>query len=474
MRILLVNYEFPPIGAGGGRASQKIAESLAEMGHTVRVITARPTQWYSAFGNLMLLAGTGFWVYLAYAKLSWNEDISDHGFTILGTLLLLTGFILRHTGLTWELINPIRGLLPVEFINGVEVIRVPALRQRADYCSTMEMASFLLSGAWHSLRHAHRFRPEVVHIFFGIPDGPIGWLLKRVYGLPYLISLRGADVPSAEVKRFAKQYQVLRPFIRWLWRDADAVVAVSNGLRQVAWQTEPGYPIEVIPNAVDLSVFTPPLQRRDAGPVQLLFVGRLNAFKNVETLLEAIAHLLALDVGPFTLEIVGEGERRASLEQQVVALGLTRVVRFAGWVGHPQILDHYRETDLFVTATTWEGMPNTVLEAMACGLPVVGSRAPGLDQLVEDGVNGYLVEVNDVPALADRLARLIQNGYERRRMGRESRKLAERRFAWEYIAAQYADIYRRIRKKPAALEPASALQTDPPVSTPPPAPGTKD
>jgi glycosyltransferase involved in cell wall biosynthesis len=437
MRILIINYEFPPIGAGGGKASQKIASCLVEMGHTVRVITSRPTQLYTFFGNLCLWLGLGFWIYLAYAKFAYDEDLSDHGFTILGTLLLLTGFILRNSGLTWELLNPIRGLKPVEFSDGVEVRRIPVLRQRQEYCSTFEMGTFVLSGLWYSLWQVPEFKPDIVHIFFGIPDGPIGWALKRVYGLPYLISLRGADVPSDEVKRFAKHYRLLRPFIRGLWRDADATVAVSNGLREYASETVPDLRIEVIPNAIELSVFTPPRQRQHNGPVRLLFVGRFNAFKNVEMLLETVSQLKKSGVDNFELQLVGEGERRANLERSVVEKGLTKHVRFLGWVDRKSLVELYRQADVFVTATLWEGMPNTVLEAMACGLPVVGTRASGLAELVRDGVNGYLVDLNDRTALADRLADLIDNPYERQRMGKESRKISEREFAWEYIAEQY-------------------------------------
>lgn len=444
MRVLIINYEFPPIGAGGGKASQKIAASLVEMGHTVRVITSRPTQLYTFFGNLSVLLGVGFWLYLVYAKLAWDEDISDHGFTTLGTLLLLTGFILRHTGLTWELTNPIRGLKPLEFIEGVEVYRVPVLRQRQEYSSTFEMATFVASAAWHCLFHVPEFKPDVLHIFFGIPDGPVGWLIKRVYGLPYLISLRGADVPSDEVKRFAKHYKLLRPVVRWLWHDADAVVAVSNGLREYALETTPDLPIEVIPNAIELSVFTPPLRRNSNGIVHLIFVGRLNAFKNVETLLEAIARLKEMPVESFQLQLVGDGERRANLERLVIERGLARQVQFLGWMDRGVLVERYRQADLFVTATTWEGMPNTVLEGMACGLPVVATRASGLEELVQEGVNGYLVNINDPAALAERLALLINDPYERQRMGKESRKIAEREFAWEYIAEQYVEIYRRI------------------------------
>jgi glycosyltransferase involved in cell wall biosynthesis len=444
MRILIVNYEFPPIGAGGGQASQKIAESLVEMGHTVRVITSRPSQVYSLMGTVSLVLGFGFWVYLTYAKISWGEDISSHGFTILGTLLLLSGFIMHAMGMIWELIMPIRGLKRAEFIRGVEIHRVSVFRQRQDYCSTFEMGTFVLSAAWYSLSSAREFQPDIVHVFFGIPDGPLGWLLKRTLNVPYIISLRGADVPSDEVKRFSKHYRVLRPLIRFLWRDADALVAVSNGLRSHAEQLTPDVPVQVISNAMDLSQFTPPRHREAQGPVRLLYVGRFTVAKNVETLIEAIDVLTGREVGDFELDLVGEGVQRPALERLVAERGLTRRVHFSDWVPRDHIFDRYRRADIFATATTWEGMPNTVLEAMACGLPIVGTQAPGLQELVQESVNGYLVPMKDAVALADALALLIDNGYERRRMGRQSRLLVERQFAWEQIAAQYVEVYHKV------------------------------
>lgn len=446
MHILIVNYEFPPIGAGGGRASQKIAEHLAEMGHVVRVLTSRPVQWYQPVGNLLILVGLGFWVYLAYWKVMVNIDISDHGFTLLGTLLLLAGIQFRVMGMMWELIIPFRGLKPLEFIEGVEIRRVPVLRQRQEYCSTFEMFTFLVSGAASSLGLVREFRPDVVHIFFGVPCGPIGWLLKRVYGLPYVISMRGADVPSDRVKRFSREYRLIRPLVRALWRDADALVSVSNGLRDYALQTDPEAKIEIIPNAIDLGVFRPATHadESEGKPVRLLFVGRLIAFKNIETLLQTVRLLADMEVGPFTLELVGEGEKRPELERMVIDLGISRLVRFSGWVSHPAIVERYQQADIFVTPTTWEGMPNTVLEAMACGKPIVATEASGLHELVRDGVNGYLVPIKDPQALAEALARLIDNGYERRRMGKASRKIAEQEFTWEQIAAGYVEVYRRV------------------------------
>ena len=85
-----------------------------------------------------------------------------------------------------------------------------------------------------------------------------------------------------------------------------------------------------------------------------------------------------------------------------------------------------------------------MIEAMACGLPIVGTQAPGLHELVHESVNGYLVPMKDAVALADVLALMIDNGYERRRMGRQSRFLVERQFAWEQIAAQYVEVYHKV------------------------------
>jgi glycosyltransferase involved in cell wall biosynthesis len=445
MRILLINYEFPPIGAGGGKASQRIAENLVEMGHTVRVVTARPTQVYTLLGNLLLLAGVIFWIYLAYIKITINKDISDHGFTLLGTLCLLTGFILRNTALTWELISPIRGLKALEFINGVEVRRVPVARRKQDYSSITEMATFLLSGLWYCLRSLRSFNPDIIHIFFAIPDGPIGWVLKRTHRRPYIISLRGADVPNDEAKRFATAYKVLRPATSALLKDADAVVAVSNGLRQHALDVAPDIKIDVVTNAIDLSQFTPPPPKPNHDPVRLLYVGRLVSSKNPIDLIKAVDLLTQLDdVRPFVLELVGDGSERAMLERLVMERNLTKQVEFFGWVERTRLAEYYRRADIFVTATIWEGMPNTVLEAMACGLPVVGSSAPGMDQLVHNGKNGYLVPLKDIAALASRLRLLINNPADLPRMGHHSRLIAEQEFTWEHITRQYVEIYKRV------------------------------
>jgi glycosyltransferase involved in cell wall biosynthesis len=447
MRILIINYEFPPIGAGGGKASRRIAQELVAMGHRVRVLTTRPVELYSWVGSLFILAGLGIGAWLAYEEITVNIDIGGEGFTTIAVLFFLSGLILRAMGLMWSLLIPFKGLPAREFIDGIEVRRVPALRQRRDASSILEMFSFLVSGTIYGLRHATTYKPDVVHVFFGIPCGPIGWIIKRVHQIPYVLSLRGADVPSDEVERFKHMYPVLKPFIRFLWRDTDALVAVSNGLRDIAIKTD-DLPIKVIPNAIDLTRFTPLLpwekERHQDGRVTLLFVGRLIKFKNVETLLKAVARVKEQTDTPFVLKILGDGVERANLEEQTGELGLASYVQFEGWVNRAEIVTYYQTADLFVTASIWEGMPNTVLEAMACGLPIIAGEVQGCEDLVHRGENGYLVPAQDERALAEAIHQLLDNDLERERMGRQSRKIVERTFAWKRIAEAYAGVYTEV------------------------------
>jgi hypothetical protein len=163
--------------------------------------------------------------------------------------------------------------------------------------------------------------------------------------------------------------------------------------------------------------------------VRLLYVGRFTVAKNVETLIDAVALLAEREVGDFELELVGEGAQRPVLERQVAERGLARRVHFSDWVPRDRIADYYRRADIFVTATTWRGCE---YRPGGDGVWAADRRhqAPGLQELVEESVNGYLVPIKDAAALADALALLIDNGYERRRMGRQSRLRVERQFAW--------------------------------------------
>ena len=149
------------------------------------------------------------------------------------------------------------------------------------------------------------------------------------------------------------------------------------------------------------------------GP-HLLALGRLTRQKGFDLLLDAFAGVRAAGV-PAELTIVGEGEEQGTLQLQAERLGITDAVRFAGFQGNPPA--YYGHADVFVLSSRYEGMPNAVLEALACGCPVVAFDCPhGVREIVRDGVNGLLVPPEDVPALRDALVRLLRSRETRARL----------------------------------------------------------
>jgi len=379
LNLLLLNYEYPPIGGGAGNATANMARELAGLGHRVRVVTA-------AFAG-----------------------------------------------------QPQR-----ETTDGCEVRRLPAVRRHADHCSPLEMLSFL-AGACVALPVMQRdFRADVCICFFGIPCGPAAWLLKALCGVPYVVSLRGGDVPGFQPYDLAGYHRVTGPLIRFLWRGAAHVVANSQGLAALARKTAGPTPIAMIPNGVDTTHFSPaPVPAPAAsgesgwsGPARLLFVGRVVHQKGLDVLLDALAQLAP---GPeYTLDIVGDGPLRPALAEQAARLGLAERVRFSGWASRAAMPEVLRRADVFVFPSRDEGMPNAVLEAMASGLPVAATRIAGNEELVGDGETGFLVAPDDAAGLAAALGRLLADRALCRRLGAAGRQRVVKEYSWRSVAERYA------------------------------------
>ncbi|KHK01388.1 glycosyltransferase family 4 protein [Desulfovibrio sp. TomC] len=380
LHLLLLNYEYPPIGGGAGNATANMARELASLGHRVRVVTA------------------------AFA-----------------------------------------GQAKREVVDGYELWRVAAVRRHADHCSPLEMLTFLASAGLALPVMQRQFKADACICFFGIPCGPAAWLLKVLCGVPYVVSLRGGDVPGFQPYDLAGYHRVTSPLIRFLWRHAAQVVANSRGLAGLARQSAGETPILMIPNGVDTERFRPAGESGAAGavgesgaagPVRLVFVGRVVRQKGLDVLLDALSRLPAeLD---YRLTIVGDGPLRPELAERAAGLGLADRVAFAGWAAREAMPGLLGGADLFVFPSRDEGMPNAVLEAMASGLPVVATRISGNEELVGDGETGFLVPPDDAPALAHALARLLADPGLCRRMGAAGRERVVREYSWQSVAERYA------------------------------------
>ena len=383
MKILLINYEYPPLGGGAGQATAALAREFFVAGHEPLVLTSR-----------------------------------------------------------------FRGQPREETVAGVRLRRVAVVRRRADRCTPAEMLTFLASASAVAWREMRAWRPAASIAFFGIPSGPVGALLQFTARVPCVVSLRGGDVPGFQPYDLALFHRLLGPCIRLLWRHAAAVVANSAGLRDLARRSAPAQAVRVIPNGVDAQTFHPAAEneRPSGGPVRLLFVGRVVFQKGLDVLLRALA---ALPAGlAWELEIIGDGEQRATLTAEAARLDLAERITFAGWCDRAGIAERYRAADVFVFPSRDEGMPNVVLEAMASGLPIVATAIAGSEDLVREGENGHLVPPDDAASLTAALARLLADPAGCRALGRASRAIVERDYTWARVAAEYLEMIRETCQPP--------------------------
>lgn len=320
------------------------------------------------------------------------------------------------------------------FAPNITLHRLNVRKKALHYWTQGEVLRWLRRARRYVKRSLDLSSYDVCHAIFGFPSGLVAYLVRK--RLPYIVSLRGSDVPGFN-QRFSAQYVVLRPVFRRIWRRAAAVIANSEGLRDLALETD-DLPIGIIPNGVDTDEFTPAEIFIGPGP-RLICVSRLIERKGIDTLIHAMPAVIEKHPRA-TLTVFGEGNIKEPLEELVRSLGLSESVRLPGRVAHEDLPARYREADLFVLPSKNEGMSNTVLEAVASGLPVVGTTVGGNDALVREGENGFLVAPQDTAALANAILSVTENPEAARDMGRRSREIAER-MGWHQVAEKYAGLY---------------------------------
>lgn len=229
-----------------------------------------------------------------------------------------------------------------------------------------------------------------------------------------------------------------------LVRGADRIITQTEAVaRRLEGEIapRPGQ-VECIHNPVDaerLAVAAARSASPFTGPgPHVLAMGRLTHQKGFDLLLEAIAGVRAAGV-PAQLTIVGVGELEADLKAQAAALGLADVVTFAGFQEQPE--RYFAHADVFVLSSRYEGMPNVVLEALACGLPIVAFDCPhGVSEIVHDGANGRLLPAEDVGALTSALRDVLTDADVRARM-RVSARESIRAFSAPVVSARWNAIF---------------------------------
>jgi glycosyltransferase involved in cell wall biosynthesis len=328
------------------------------------------------------------------------------------------------------------GILPREEVcEGVRILRGPTQRRHADRSTALEQVSFIIGASFRSLKLMRQFKPDVTLAFFGLPSGAVAWLLKFSAGIPYVVSLRGGDVPGFRPYDFWLYHRIAVPWLHLIWHSAAAVVANSKGLYDLAEAFDSGIEISIIPNGVDAQKFQQ--TTRDWSPPRILSVGRVVYQKGYDVALNALADLKDLE---WEWYIAGDGPNLRVLQGLLHKYQLQDRVHFLGWEAADEVRKQYAQANLFLHPSRHEGMPNAILEAMASGLPVIATHIAGNEELVLNGITGLLVPVDDTKVLRDSLRQLLVQARRREEMGLAARLRVEESFGWIHVAEQYQSI----------------------------------
>jgi glycosyltransferase involved in cell wall biosynthesis len=281
---------------------------------------------------------------------------------------------------------------------------------------------------------------DVIHFeFLGL--GALYPLAGPLVRAPVIVSCRGQDVHLLAIRSPAE----IEPHIRCL-READAIHCVSaelaNAVEHLTGRTDH---VWVNRPAVDTEMIRERAAQREPGPFRIIASGRLVWVKGFDYLLRALAQLRARDVD-FRAEIVGEGELFSQLRYTISDLGLDGWVSLVGGVPSAEVLARLARADAFVLSSHEEGISNGVLEAMAVGLPIVTTRAGGMAEALDDGIEGFLVPVRNVELLADRLERLARDPSARVVMGHRARLRAVAEFSIARQIDTFEQLYERARE----------------------------
>lgn len=300
---------------------------------------------------------------------------------------------------------------------------------------------------WRVISIIKKEKPQILHSFL-FHANFLGRVIGKLCNVPIIIS-------SIHSEYFGG---ILREkLLKWTDRFCNTTTIVSKGAaeRMIDLKVVSKNKLKVIYNGIDLENF--PFRKLEArtkirnelnieeNKKILISVGRLHEAKGCPYLIKAMKILK--EKYPYILLIVlGEGPEGKKIEEQIKELKLEKNILLLGQ--KENISEYLNASDVFVMPSLWEGLPIALLEAMACGLPVVNTRVGGVPEVVEDGKSGFLVELKNPRGLAEKIIKTLEmSEEERKKMGEHGRKIVEKKFSIEQIVKEYENLYQELLEK---------------------------
>jgi len=386
MRILTINYEYPPLGGGGGTFTRDVLEEISKKGHEITVLTTH------------------------HKSLLKKETVNG--------------------------VKIIR--VPVFFRTKLEVANI------------LSMLSYFPSSLLKALFSLRRREIDIINTHFAVPSGPTGFVLSKLWGIPNVLTLHGGDIYDPCKKLSPHKNFPLLKTVQYVLRTADLVVAQSSDTKNNAYQYyKVNRSIDTIPLGIKKPDFSRKSRtdfNLEPGMPVFCTIGRLIKRKNIDDVLQVLSQLK--NQHSFQFLIIGEGPERSHLEALTQQLGLNNNVRFYGNVTDEvkfQLLDL---SDYYLSTALHEGFGLVFLEAMSLGLPVICYNRGGQTDFLVNEKSGFLIEVGDRKSFHQKITYLIQNDETRRRMS-EHNKETVKDYYIEACAEQYLNLFKKaLEKKP--------------------------
>lgn len=350
-----------------------------------------------------------------------------------------------------------------EVMNGVKVYRFPyfypySLQRvtgeggmfqnvRGSLIAKLQLPIFLAMELIYTIQIARREEIDILHTHWIVPQGLIGAVCGRLLHLPHILSVHGTDVNLSAKNR------MLGGVTRFVTRNCDRILTNSTYTQRILLSIDPSAEdrVEVVPMGVDVERFQDIQSenyRQIPGTPIILYIGRLIDCKGLEYLIEAFT-IVSHQVPGAKLVIGGEGPEEVRLRQQVKRLGLDESVLFTGLIESQDLPRYYREAAVFVLPSIQaegqtEGLGVVLLEAMACGVPVIGSDVGGIPDIIQDGWNGYLVRERSPPELAERIIVLLECQAIHKQFQENGLQTVYKHFSWNRVVVKVTQTYDRL------------------------------
>lgn len=360
------------------------------------------------------------------------------------------------------------------FIGGAE-IAIEEITKRLAH----EFDFFIVTSRFRRSLPKRETRPEGTVIRLGLGARFDKWLLP-VFSLFYILSMRrdligalwGVDIGQGSLAASVLKFFFPQiPFIltvqygesterlergrlglnrlgfRALLRRADYLTAISKYLLDLSRHNDYYGPAEVIPNGVDLQKFKTENEKVKT-TIQnskcIITVSRLVSKNGIDILIQAIAGVKKVIPGIRCL-IIGDGPERENYKLQIANGKLEGNIELFGEIPHEKIPAYLHQADVFVRPSRSEGMGNAFVEALAAGLPIIGTPVGGITDIIEDGKTGLLVRPDDPRDLAEKIIRVLGDPALAERIASNGRQMVHRRFSWDKIASAYVRVFQSVR-----------------------------